>query len=84
MTLIARERISIQRQMTKIMKILIAYDGSECSDSALDDLLYAGLPINAEAQVIAVAGYERLSSNSSPEVKASSQAFHHGGEIAEQ
>ena len=31
------------------MKILIAYDGSECAESAIDDLKRAGLPRRAEA-----------------------------------
>ena len=37
------------------MKILIAYDGSECADAALDDLRRAGLPDVAEALVLSVA-----------------------------
>ena len=37
------------------MKILIAYDGSECAGSALDDLNRAGLPSTAEALVLTVA-----------------------------
>jgi nucleotide-binding universal stress UspA family protein len=37
------------------MKILIAYDGSTCSDAALDDLCRAGLPREAEALVLTVA-----------------------------
>jgi len=37
------------------MKILIAYDGSECADAALEDLKSAGLPKNAEARVITLA-----------------------------
>jgi nucleotide-binding universal stress UspA family protein len=37
------------------MKILIGYDGSECADSAIDDLRRAGLPEKAEAQVLTVA-----------------------------
>lgn len=36
-------------------KILIAYDGSPCSDAALDDLRRAGLPARAEAIVVSVA-----------------------------
>lgn len=36
------------------MKILIGYDGSECSDLALEDLRKAGLPAEAEAVVLAV------------------------------
>ena len=34
------------------MKILIAYDGSEGADAALDDLRRAGLPGRAEARVV--------------------------------
>ena len=40
---------------TDDMKILIAYDGSACADAALDDLQRAGLPAEAEAQIISVA-----------------------------
>jgi hypothetical protein len=39
----------------KDMKILIAYDGSDCAEAALDDLQRAGLPPEAEAQIISVA-----------------------------
>lgn len=37
------------------MKILIAYDGSECAEAALDDLTRAGLPKQGEAVVLSVA-----------------------------
>jgi nucleotide-binding universal stress UspA family protein len=37
------------------MKLLIAYDGSECADTALDDLTHAGLPEKGEALVMSVA-----------------------------
>lgn len=37
------------------MKLLIAYDGSNCSEAALDDLSRAGLPDTGEALVISVA-----------------------------
>lgn len=37
------------------MKLLIAYDGSKSSDSALDDLVLAGLPDTGEALVMSVA-----------------------------
>ncbi|HEX3086535.1 MAG TPA: universal stress protein [Pyrinomonadaceae bacterium] len=36
------------------MKLLIAYDGSRCSDSAMDDLTHAGLPETGQALVISV------------------------------
>jgi nucleotide-binding universal stress UspA family protein len=36
------------------MKILIAYDGSAYADVAIDDLLYAGLPDDAQVIVLAV------------------------------
>ena len=37
------------------MKVLIAYDGSECSEAAIDDLRAAGLPASGEAVVVSVA-----------------------------
>ena len=37
------------------MKILIASDGSDCAEAALDDLKRAGLPGEAEVQIISVA-----------------------------
>lgn len=37
------------------MRLLIAYDGSECADAALDDLTHAGLPIKGEALLVSVA-----------------------------
>ena len=37
------------------MKILIAYDGSECAESAIDDLKRAGLPRRAEDVVLTIA-----------------------------
>lgn len=37
------------------MRVLIAYDGSPCSEAALDDLRFAGLPDEGEATVISVA-----------------------------
>jgi nucleotide-binding universal stress UspA family protein len=40
--------------MNKRMKILIAYDGSTCADNAIEDLLRAGLPSEAEALVMSV------------------------------
>jgi nucleotide-binding universal stress UspA family protein len=41
--------------MNEKMKILIAYDGSECADAALEDLKSAGLPKTAEAIVMTLA-----------------------------
>lgn len=37
------------------MRVLIAYDGSKCADSALDDLTHAGLPAKGDALVMSVA-----------------------------
>ena len=37
------------------MKILVAYDGSQCSEAALDDLTRAGLPAKGEVAIITVA-----------------------------
>src|SRR5262249_45938523 len=36
------------------MKILVAYDGSECADAALDDLRRVGLPADAQIKVLSV------------------------------
>ena len=41
--------------MKEVSKILIAYDGSACSDAALNDLRRAGLPWPFEAVVVTVA-----------------------------
>jgi nucleotide-binding universal stress UspA family protein len=41
--------------MKEISRLLIAYDGSACSDAALGDLRRAGLPANLEAVVLTVA-----------------------------
>ncbi|HZB47052.1 MAG TPA: universal stress protein, partial [Pyrinomonadaceae bacterium] len=47
--------------MNERLKILIAYDGSECADAALDDLRKAGLPVRGvEALMVSVAEAERL------------------------
>ncbi len=40
--------------MTDSVKILIAYDGSDCAQAALDDLRSAGLPAKADVKVVAV------------------------------
>ncbi len=40
--------------MTDRMKILVAYDGSECADAALDDLQRAGLAADAQIKVLSV------------------------------
>lgn len=37
------------------MKLLIAYDGSSCSEAAIDDLIKAGLPKDAQAIVLTIA-----------------------------
>jgi len=41
--------------MKEKVRVLIAYDGSECADIALEDLKRAGLPAEAEALVMCVA-----------------------------
>jgi nucleotide-binding universal stress UspA family protein len=38
--------------MANRMKILVAYDGSECADAALDDLRRAGLSSDAQIKVL--------------------------------
>lgn len=37
------------------MKVLLAYDGSKCSEAAIDDLVRAGLPADTECSIISVA-----------------------------
>jgi nucleotide-binding universal stress UspA family protein len=37
------------------MKVLIAYDGSDCSDIAINDLRHAGLPAQCEALIVCAA-----------------------------
>ena len=37
------------------MRLLIAYDGSPCAESALDDIANIGLPVTGEAMVVSVA-----------------------------
>lgn len=37
------------------MKLLIAYDGSQCAEAALDDLVRAGLPDTGEAAIVSAA-----------------------------
>lgn len=37
------------------MKVLLAYDGSKCSEAAIDDLVRAGLPTDTECSLISVA-----------------------------
>jgi nucleotide-binding universal stress UspA family protein len=39
----------------KRKKILLAYDGSECADAAIEDLRFAGLPNNLQITVFSVA-----------------------------
>lgn len=41
--------------MNEKMKVLIAYDGSECAGAALEDLKHAGLPRTTEARVLSLA-----------------------------
>jgi nucleotide-binding universal stress UspA family protein len=41
-------------RMIRKPKILIAYDGSECADAALDDLSRAGMPAKADALLVSV------------------------------
>ena len=69
--------------MSQKMKLLIAYDGSECADAALDDLRRAGLPRDTEAVVLTVAdvwgppalpaAYDRITSDMDREIRARAQ-----------
>jgi len=40
------------------MKVVVAYDGTSCADSAIDDMQRAGLPSHAEGLVISVSNGE--------------------------
>src|SRR5262249_53823806 len=40
--------------MTNRMRVIIAYDGSECANAALDDLWNAGLPGDTQFRVLSV------------------------------
>jgi len=40
--------------MTNRMKVIVAYDGSECADAALEDLWNAGLPGDTQFKVLTV------------------------------
>ena len=52
------------------MRILIGYDGSDSSDTALDDLKRAGLPRDSEALVVSVADLLMSSPSTAEIVKA--------------
>jgi len=49
-------------------RILIAYDGSEPADAALDDLTHAGFPSDAEVQILSIAEWFAPAPASSYEV----------------
>ena len=86
--------------MKEISKLLIAYDGTTCSDAALEDLKRAGLPERLEVVVMTVAALiflppeeqlpddEVISPAAATMVSAlqqeARQALRHAGEIAEQ
>jgi nucleotide-binding universal stress UspA family protein len=54
--------------MSKVMKILVGYDGSSYADAALDDLPRAGLPGNCEALVLSVGNPPVISPLASHEI----------------
>ena len=62
----ARDAGERNYRMSEQMKILIAYDGSDCANAALEDLHRAGLPPEAEALIMSVADVF-LPPSSSPE-----------------
>ena len=72
------------------MKILIAYDGSDCARDAIDDLRLAGLPEEAEAVVMSVAdvwlpppsSYELVEAAFEEPVNASSEKKRERAELA--
>src|SRR6266545_3583073 len=49
----AHGKIEVE-DMANRMKVLVAYDGSECADAALDDLRRAGLPSDSQIKVLSV------------------------------
>jgi nucleotide-binding universal stress UspA family protein len=72
------------------MKILIAYDGSDCARDAIDNLKLAGLPDEAEAVVISVAdvwlpppsSYEVVESAFEQQPRASSEKISERARLA--
>lgn len=54
--------------MNKHFKIMIAYDGSEYADAAIDDLRLAGLPQKGEAVVVSIADVSKASIATSCEI----------------
>ena len=69
------------------MKLLIAYDGSNCSDAAIDDLVQAGLPLNGEALAVSVSEIwmplpDAESENSDPYLEELGKHYRERGEAA--
>lgn len=69
------------------MKLLIAYDGSNCSDAAIDDLVQAGLPLNGEALAVSVSEIwmplpDAGSENSDPYLEELGKHYRQRGEAA--
>lgn len=72
------------------MKILIAYDGSDCARDAIDDLRLAGLPDQAEVVVMSVAdvwlpppsSYEVVESAFEQQLRASSEKIRERARLA--
>ena len=58
------------------MKILIANDGSECADAAIEDLKRAGFPAKAEAVVMSVADVREMPTSPFFLAKVSSKIEH--------
>ena len=69
------------------MKLLVAYDGSNCSDAAIDDLVQAGLPLNGEALAVSVSEIwmplpDAESENSDPYLEELGKHYRERGEAA--
>ncbi len=72
------------------MKILIAHDGSDCANDAIDDLRLAGLPEEAEVVVMSVAdvwlpppsSYEIVEAAFEQQVRASSEKTRERAQLA--
>lgn len=69
------------------MKLLVAYDGSNCSDAAIDDLVQAGLPLNGEALAVSVSEIwmplpDAESENSDPYLEELGKHYRERGQAA--
>jgi nucleotide-binding universal stress UspA family protein len=71
----ARRLVAEFRNRERIMKILIAFDGSIFANVAVDDLRLAGMPQLAEALIVAVVEPDRYAADSFGPVEAVSREW---------